>query len=451
MTEGSPIRHIVFFAVPFLIGTIFQQFYNLVDTMVAGYSLGDSAIAAIGATSSLYALLISFANGLNNGYAIILSQLFGAKNWDRFRKAVAVMLVLDLAITLVLTAAVLALLRPILLWLNTPAEIFQQAYSYISIVLGGMLATIVYNMCASFLRAIGNSRTPLYFLVLSCAINVALDLFFILGLGTGVGGAAVATVIAQGISGLLCGAYIWKNYQELLPGRGDFRLEGPLVGEMLQNGCSVAMMLSVVSIGSIILQRSVNQLGTDVITAHTASRRLMEILNIPISSISTAAATFVGQNYGASKHDRIRTALRQAIWMEAGWAVLSLTIIMGGGRLLVMLLTGTSDEKIISYAMLNLRTSALFFFPLGVLIVLRNAMQAMGHKIAPVFSSAIELGTKALFCAVLIPVKGYWGVVITEPVIWVACAVFLSAIYLVERRQDSGAAGGVRRFKKMYS
>ena len=217
MTQGSPIRLIIAFAIPLFIGNIFQQVYSMVDTMVVGYHLGDTGIAAIGATAALYSLLINFANGLNNGYGIIVTQRFGAHDWKKMRQAIAGMMILDAAICLSLTAVAVVFLRPLMVFLNTPDSVFDTAYTYIRIICLGIVTTIGYNMFASILRAMGNSRTPLYFLIFSSFLNIALDILFVAGFELGIAGAAAATVLAQAVSAILCGIYVLRNYAEYLP------------------------------------------------------------------------------------------------------------------------------------------------------------------------------------------------------------------------------------------
>ena len=232
MTVGSPLKKILWFAVPLFIGKIFQQVYNLADTAIAGYTLGDNAIAAIGATSSLYSLLVDFASGMNSGFGIVTAQSFGAKNWGKVRRSIAAMLVLNLALAAVLTAGSLVALRPLMAAMEVPDAIFEDAYAYIFVIFAGLLATVCYNMFVGILRAFGNSRTPLYVLVAACVVNLVLDVLFMVQFQWGVAGAAAATVIAQAFSAVLCGLYLWRVYPHLLPRIGDFRLEGPLVKEM---------------------------------------------------------------------------------------------------------------------------------------------------------------------------------------------------------------------------
>lgn len=437
MTKGSPIQLILQFAVPLFIGAVFQQLYNFTDTMIVGRCLGDKAVAAVGATSALYSVLINFANGMNNGYGIIISRVFGAKNGMELKKTAAAMVMLNGVAALALTAVILPLLRPLLFWLETPEEIFGRAHQYIVIIVGGLAATIGYNMGAGFMRAVGNSRTPLYFLIVSCGLNVVFDLLFVAVFSLGVAGAAGATVLAQGISAILCFIYIYRNYQDFLPEKRDWVMEVKRVKEMLFTGLSMGLMLALFSIGSIILQKGINQLGTQIITAHTASRRIYELLMMPLAMTASATSIFVGQNFGAKQYGRIRKAIRQVMGVLAAYSVIAVILAHLLGAPLVYLLIGTEDRVIMDNATLYLRVCTLFFFPLGILQLIRNAIQPMGCRISPVLSSMTELVMKVFFCFMVIPHTGYFGVVFTEPVIWTVCAAFLGVVYLRFQRKLS--------------
>ena len=430
MTEGPTLPLLLSFAIPLMIGNIFQQIYNLADTVIAGRFLGEEAIAAIGAVSAIYSLLMNATWGLNNGYCIVLSRYFGAGDEKRFKKAVAAMILLNLSISVVLTVFSLSFLKPLMRMLHTPDDIFAQSYLYIAIILAGLVTTVAYNACAGYLRAMGNSKIPLYFLIFSSLLNLTLDVLFIVVMKSGIGGTALATVIAQAVSALLCGGYIFRKYKEYIPEKTDFRPEADLLQEMFSMGFSMALMQAVYSVGSVILQRAINNLGTAVITAHTASTRIREMIMLPMGAFSGAGSTFVGQNYGARKYDRIVEGIRKVIGMELVWSLISICLSWLFGRMIVIWMTGTTDESVIANALLNLKVSAVCFFPLGVLFVLRNSMQAMGHKILPVLSSSIELGVKVLSAAVIVPAVGYPGVVAAEPVTWCLCAVFLSVFYV---------------------
>lgn len=436
MTRGNPMRLMLGFAVPLLIGNLFQQVYSLMDTMIAGYYLGDGAIAAIGATSSIYNLIIYFASGLNSGYAIIVTQRFGAHDRERFRASVATMLMLNLAGAALLTGAALAALRPMMAFLQIPDEIHAQAYTYIAIICGGMSATLMYNMFASFLRAVGNSKTPLYFLIASSLLNLALDCLLIIVFPMGVAGAALATVIAQGCSAVLCGRYIWRHYRELLPAKRHLAAAWKGSKEMLETGLSMAMMQCIFSIGSVILQRAINGLAqTAIITAHTAARRVVDLLMLPFSTIASASATFIGQNWGAGERKRVQEALRKAIGLAALWGMLAAALVYAFGAGMIVGMTGTSDAEVIANAVMNLRINFAFYPFLGVLVCLRTAMQGMGQKLAPLAASSLELGIKVGFSLWVIPRHGYAVASLTEPLTWLVCMLLLGGIYFATRRR----------------
>lgn len=433
MTVGDPVKLILRFAVPLFIGNIFQQIYSVVDTMIAGYNLGDMAIAAIGATGSLYALLVDFASGLNNGYGIVVAQEFGAKDEDRLRRSIATMIVLNISITALVSILAVIFLKPLMRLMNVPESIFTDAYSYIGIILGGMTVTIAYNMFAGIMRAVGNSKTPLYFLIISCAVNIALDLLFIVSLNLGVAGAAAATVIAQGVSAVLSGIYVFRKYKDILPKREDFRLEAKLTYKMASTGFAMALALCIVDIGSVIYQRAVNELGEILIVAHTAVRKLISMLIMPLGSIAMAFSTFTSQNWGAGKAERIQNTLKKVVTMEIGMGLFVCALIFIFGDAIVRLLTGTSDSEVVANAVLSLRIHFACYPALGVLLALRSTMQSIGQKAIPVASSAFELGIKIVSGLWLIPAFGYICVCLTEPVIWTVCAVYLIIVYCVQK------------------
>ncbi len=430
MTIGNPIKLIISFAIPLFIGNVFQQIYNIADTMIIGHKLGDMAIASIGATSSLYGLNINFALGLNSGYGIIVAQSFGAKNEEKLRKSIATMITLNLIIATLLTIFSHVFLRSFMRMMNIPESIFDEAYTYISIILGGMLVTICYNMFAGIMRALGNSRTPLYFLILAVILNVCLDILFVMTFNLGVAGAAIATVIAQTLAALLCGIYLLRKYGDILPKKEDFKLEMPLVKEMSSSGFAMAMMLCVVDIGSVIYQSSINELGELLIVSHTAARKIISIFMMPISSIATANSTFVSQNWGAGKKQRIKDGLRKIIAIAVGYGVFAFVMLFFLGGLVVQFITGTNDSEVIKNAVLSVRIHASCFSALGVLLVLRTTLQSMGYKVAPVISSVFELSGKIISGMWLIPSFGYLYVCLTEPVIWNICALFLIIVFL---------------------
>lgn len=435
MSTGNPIRLILAFAIPLFIGNIFQQFYNMVDTMVVGYTLGDSAISAIGATSSLYSLLINFASGLNAGYSIIVTQRFGAKDQTGLKRAVGGMLLLDLAAVVLLTGLSAAFLRPLMVFMNTPESILDQAYSYMLIICCGMFSTIGYNMFAGILRAMGNSRTPLYFLIVSSVLNILLDLLLVAKLHMGLPGAAIATVIAQSICAALCGFYLLRNYRELMPKAADFRISGKLLGELLSLGISVGMMNCLVDISSVIFQRANNGMGEIIIAANTAARKIIMLLIQPLGTVAHAFSTFTAQNWGAQRYDRIRNSLKKVLGLVMLWSIFACAVVYLFGSSIIRMTTGTEDPEIIRNAVMSMRIHLPFYPFLGILFCLRHAMQSMGQKAVPIFSSCIELVIKFFSAAFLIPAIGYLGTCITEPAAWTVMALYLITVYLSQRKK----------------
>lgn len=438
MTKGSPLRHIIAFAVPLMIGNLFQQLYNLVDTMVVGYRLGDQAIAAIGATVSLYSLIINLAIDLNNGYGIVVTQRFGAHCPDEMRKAVAGMLLLNTASALLLTGGTLVFLKPLLRFMNTPEEIFGLAYAYIGVIAAGIPVTIAYNMFAAILRAVGNSRMPLVFLILSSLMNVVLDLLFVWGWDMGIAGAAWATVLAQLTAALFSGFYVLRNYQEYLPKGADFRVPGRLLFTLFSTGFAMALTSFVVELGTVFFQRITNLLGETMIAAHSAARRLQIMFLQPVMSLSSASMTYVGQNWGARQPQRIRPAIRMVMMMELVWCFFALILMYIFGEWLIRFTTGTDSRDMLYNAVLSLRIHFSMFPVLGVLFCLRHSMQAIGQKVIPVLSSCIELAMKLLAAFWLIPTYGFIGVCVTEPVTWVLMTAFLGTAYLLQNKKWFG-------------
>ena len=435
MTKGNAVRMILTFAIPLFIGNIFQQVYSMVDTMVAGYCLGDQAIAAIGSTSSLYGLVINLAWGLNSGFALIVTQAFGAHEPEKIRKSIGHMIALDGIISAVLTILALTVLPSLMRQMNTPENIFDQAYSYMAVIFAGLPATICYNMFAGILRAFGNSRTPLYFLIFSSLLNIALDLLFVAAFHMGVGGAAAATVAAQAVSGVLAGIYVYRNYRDMLPAKEDFRMEKGLTKEMLATGGAMGFMYSLVDLGSVVFQGAANTLGEMYIAAHTSARRIISILIQPMSGMMNAAGTFVGQNWGAKQKQRIRDTLKKIMGMQITWGLFSCLIIYLFGRAIIRFATGTQNAEILDNAVMSLRIHFPFFPVLGVLLAMRVSMQSVGQKTAPVISSIIELLMKVMAALWMVPSFGFAGVCVTEPVTWVIMAAFLITVYMVKTRK----------------
>lgn len=431
MTKGDPIKLTIKFMIPILIGILFQQVYNFVDTMMVGLGLGDEAVAAVGSTAALYSVLINFANGLSSGYNIVVARIFGENDYKRLRKAVATMFVLNFLITISLTIICLPLLSFFLKCLDTPSDIFYAAHQYIFIILAGMIATMSYNMCASFMQAVGNSKTPLKFLGLACLSNIIMDWLFIFVFKVGIAGAAIATVISQILSAILSFIFILRTYKEFLPRKEDFSFNSILFKEMFTMGLSMGLMMSAYSLGSIILQKGINNLGIIVITAHTAARRILEMLMMPLSALSIVSATFISQNFGAGKYDRIKQYFLNSVVIGIVWGLIAWTIIYVLGVPLLGLIISSKDTMTIATAMQNMGFTGFFYFPLAMLCTTRSILQAMDDKITPLMSGILELVVKIIFTICLVPIAKYFGVILAEPLIWSIGAVYVLVIYFI--------------------
>lgn len=423
LTKGNIFKVIINFSLPILLGNLFQLFYSLVDTRIVGSTLGNDALAAVGATTTLNTLIVGFLVGLTNGFAVITAQQFGAGNYEKVRKSVAHALFLGIIISAILTVLSTNGLNQILIWLNMPMEHFEQGYAYIYVILAGMTAAMLYNVCASVLRAIGDTVTPLCFLILSTVLNIFLDYAFILGLKCGVQGAAIATVLSQTIAFVLCAIYMLRKYEFLRLKISDFRLEGELVRKLLPSGLSMGFMQSLVSLGTVSLQSAINTFGTNTIVAHSAARKITEIFMLPFGVIGMTMTTFCGQNLGAGKIDRIKEGIFKALLIVWGWCALVVIASYTIAPMLIKAVTATEIDEVVETASLYLRVDTILYFVTAVITTLRNSLQGIGDVIVPIISSTIELIGKIMVVIFLTPLLGYWGIIIAEPIVWVLMVI----------------------------
>ena len=430
LMHGPILSSLLLFMLPILVSNLFQQLYNTVDTMIVGNVLGDTALAAIGSCGSIYELLVGFGIGIGNGLAIVAARSYGAQDEDLLKRTVTGSVVIGLIASLVITAAGFLGLRPLLQLLDTPAEILEDAYSYIIVIDLGVIVMFLYNLCAGLLRAIGNSVMPLVFLLISSALNVGLDLWFIAGVGMGVRGAAVATVIAQGISVVLCVLYVLARVRILIPEKKHFAVGSHLYWELFSQSISMGLMSSIVSAGSVVLQYGINGLGTLVIAGHTAARKLFSFTDMPLTAMASACSTFVSQNYGANHPDRVRRGMRDLILYSIVVAA-AITVLMSvGAEWMVRLVSGSSEPVVLENGARYLIWNAPFYAVLGVLLASRYALQSMGEKVLPLLSSVIEFLGKIVFVVVFIPRFAYNAVILCEPVIWCFMTAELMTVYL---------------------
>ena len=418
LMHGPIFKNLLLFMLPIFISSLFQQLYNTVDTMIVGNVLGDTALAAIGSCGSIYERLVGFGLGIGNGLAIVAARSYGAQDHDLLKKTVAGSLVIGLVASLCITLAGVLGLHPLLLMLDTPAEILDDAYRYILTIDLGVLVMFAYNLCAGLLRAIGNSVMPLVFLLISSGLNVVLDLLFIARMGMGVQGAAVATVISQGVSAVLCILYIFLKVKILLPEKEHFRVGSHLYWELFSQSISMGLMSSIVSAGSL------------VIAGHTAARKLFSFTSMPVMAMASACSTFVSQNCGANQPERIRKGMKEIALYSVAVAVLAVLLMQLGAEWMVQLISGSNEPVVLENGARYLLWNAPFYSVLGVLLATRYALQSLGQKVLPLFSSVIELVGKVVFVFFFIPKFAYNAVILCEPIIWCFMAAYLVLVYL---------------------
>lgn len=423
LTEGTPWKQILLFSIPIFWGNVFQLLYSLVDTKIVGSTLGTEALAAVGSVSTLHTLMTGFLNGLTLGFSLITAMCFGAKNRKRLKKSFAAAISLGVLTTLALVLMLMIFLHPVLNLLHVPQAQFEMAYAYISVLIVGLFATLFYNLCANTLRAIGDALTPLIFLIVATVSNIGLDYLFILGFQMGVQGAAYATVLAQLLSVVLCLIRIFRKFPILHIQKVDFRFDRELMAEMYKSGLSMGLMSCLVGIGTILLQSAINTLGTTVIVAHTAARKVFELVSLPNSVLGSAMATYCGQNYGARRFDRIRQGIRASLIIAAVWAVVVFLICHTIEGKLIQFVASTTNPDVIYWGSTYLKVDMSFIVICGVIVILRNSMQGFGDRVIPVFSSCIELAGKIIFAFVFAPMFAYWGIIWAEPMVWIAMVI----------------------------
>lgn len=425
MIHGPIFKSIVLFAIPILISSVFQQLYNTMDTFIVGRFLGDTALAAIGSVNSVFDLINGFALGIGNGLAIVTARAFGSGDQEELKKSVAGSLVIGLASSVLITILAFIGIKPLIHAINVPNHVFNQAYSYIIWIILFLTIMFAYNLAAGLLRAIGNSVMPLLFLIFSSLLNVGLDILFITQFHLGVAGAAIATVIAQGISVLLCIIYIIKKTEILIPQRKHFAYDPALYKELLGQGYAMAMQSAIVNSGSVILQSGINNLGADIIAGHTAARKLYMFCNMPFTAMGQGIATFISQNTGAQKPKRIRRAMRDSYLYDLIVAIF-MTVFLGFcAPAMVSFISSSHNPTIVNNGSLYLRIVAPNYAVLGVLMQTRSALQGIGQKILPLISSVIEFFGKILFVIAFIPKFKYMAVIFCEPAIWIVMTIYL--------------------------
>lgn len=436
MTKGSPVKLILAFMIPTYLGNIFQQFYNLVDSIVAGRYIGVNALAAIGSTTSLIFLVIGWLNGITSGFAIMVAQSFGAKDYKKMRHFVAMSILLCLAFVVVMTAGLLILNYPILRMMNAPADIIDDTAAYMAIIYAGLCVTAAYNAFAAVLRALGDSKSPLYFLIISALINVVLDVMFIVVFHMGVEGCAYATVIAQGISALLCLIYIIRKFEILKLGKEDFRRDPAAMGQLLGMGIPMGLQFSITAIGTIIVQGAVNIFGAVYIAGFSAAGKIQSLVTSVFIAFGATIATYVGQNRGAGQMDRIRQGVRITQVMILVSSVLMFAIIHFFGGPLTHIFVDGSQTEVIAAAKLYFTTVAWCYPFLGSIFLYRNALQGLGYGLIPMMGGVFELIARAVVVAFAARLGwGFVGACASDPAAWLAALIPIVPYYFYKIRK----------------
>ena len=435
MTSGPSLPLIFNFTLPLLLGNLLQQTYSLVDAAIVGKFLGINALASVGASTSVVFLILGFCNGCCGGFAIPVAQKFGARDYVTMRRYVSVSLKIA-AVTSVVIAVITSLLCAFILRnMQTPENIFEDAYYYLLITFIGVPCTFFYNLLSSIIRALGDSKTPFWFLLLATVLNIFLDLFCILVLNWGVAGASIATVVAQGVSAVLCYIYMNRKFEILRTTAADRRFRPELAKQLLYIGVPMGLQFSITAIGSIMLQSANNALGTACVAAFTAAMRIKMVFMCALDSLGMAMATYSGQNYGAGKPDRIWQGIKSAVGMMMLYIVVVNVIIWGWADKIALLFVDPSETEIIKDTAWFVHINASFFPLLGLLSVLRYSIQGAGYTKLAMFSGVSEMIARILVSVIAVPLWGFWGVCFGDPTAWLfACLFLVPAFSYVYRR-----------------
>lgn len=434
MTKGSPMKLILGFAIPLLFGYLFQQFYNVVDTIIVGRFLGVDALAAVGATGAVNFLIIGFCMGVCNGFSIPLSHKFGAGDYVGLRKFVANAVWLAIGFAIVMTVLTTCFCRQILIMMLTPEDILDGAYKYIWIIFLGIPMTYLYNMVSAIIRALGDSKSPVIFLVMSSIINIVLDLLFIIEFNMGVAGAAWATVIAQAIAGISSLLYMIKRYDILHMKKGEWVADSDMMKTLCGMGLPMGLQYSITAIGCVILQGATNTLGSLAVAAVTAGNRITGFLACPIDAMGSTMATYGGQNVGAGKLDRIGSGLKSCVLLGAGYSVIALLVSLALGKPLAGLFVGPDEAAIIGDVQMFLIINTVFYFPLALVNIVRFLIQGMGFPKFAILAGVLEMIARALSGVVLVPLFGFIGASLGGPIAWIFADAFLIPAYFHVRK-----------------
>ncbi|MCI8482938.1 MAG: MATE family efflux transporter [Lachnospiraceae bacterium] len=430
MTNGNPMKLILQFCIPLFLGMLFQQFYNMMDTVIVGKFLGVNALAAVGSTGSINFMIIGFCMGVCNGFAIPVAQQFGAGDYHALRKYVANSAWLSIAFAGVMTAVVCALCRQILIWMNTPADIMEGAYHYIFVIFLGVPVIYLYNLLSGIIRSLGDSKSPLFFLIFSSILNIVLDIVFILAFHMGVAGAAWATVISQGISGAACLVFMIKRFEILKISSEEWKVDGKYVAVLCNMGIPMGLQYSITAIGTVILQTAVNTLGSLAVASIAAASKISLFFCCPFDAMGSTMATYAGQNVGAGKLDRVSKGMKSTCILGLIYAIIACVVLVFFGKTIALLFVDGSEKEILQNVSWFLIANSAFYFPLALVNIVRFTIQGLGFSRFAILAGVCEMVARSMVGLWFVPVFGYIAACFASPVAWIFADLFLIPAYL---------------------
>lgn len=430
------MKMIFWFTFPIFIGNVFQQFYNMADAVIVGKFVGTKALAAVGSTGTIMFLINGFVIGMTAGFTVLTAQKFGAGDMKAMRKSVTGAALLSLVVGLILTVLFMVFMKPLLLLMNTPDDIFRDAYAYIMIISGGILAQMLYNLLASILRALGDSKVPLYFLILSAFLNIVLDLVFVIVFHMGAAGAAVATIISQGISGLLCLLYIARKVPVLSMVKEDWSPRKELLAVQLRIGIPMALQYSITAIGTMMVQSSLNILGSTLVAAYTAAGKIEQVVTQAYVAMGTTMATYGAQNMGAGDVPRIRQGFKACTIIGVIYSLIAAALVMTVGKYMTYLFVSDDVSLIMDSVDIYLKCVGMFFIPLTIVNVYRNGIQGLGYGLLPMTAGIAELIGRGAVALIAAQKRSYLGVCLASPAAWVLAGALLIVMYYYIMNHD---------------
>ncbi len=442
LTKGSPLKLVVLFTIPLLIGNVFQQLYSFMDALIVGRTIGKDALAAVGATGSINFLIIGFAQGTTAGLSVLTAQAFGARDERGVRKSFGTSIWIALGLTVILTALSVSMTRPLLTLMQTPAEIIDQSVAFVRVIFIGVGASMAFNLLSNMMRALGDSRTPLIFLIIATVVNIALELLFILVFHWGVAGAGWATVIAQMFSAILCWWFIKRRIPLLVIRKADMKIDWPDIVRHIKVGLPMGFSMSIIAIGAVILQVMLNTLGTDAVAAYTAAGRIDQLATLPASSFGLAMATYAAQNLGAREYGRIRRGVHQTLVLNVAVSAGLGALIILFGRPLVNLFLGPNQPAVTALAQTYFHYNASMYWLLAILFTMRNLLQGLGKTMVPTVAGLFELVMRAFAGIVLVTHLGFAGASMANPLAWVGSVIVLVNVYfrtmkVIRQKEDA--------------